>query len=599
MNYDQNHEYNDSNRSFLQTYGQTFEQPSPGNSSLDIIMVIPRSDHCMSLQPDLFGLPDESGSVMAHDSWLRSSFQDPALNSSPTVGPYSSFNPPLRPEPSLENDKRWDHFETQQFPVECSSSHEQASGSHFDHAASAAMGFPAFEADTDHFSRITSQMTGLDHTTQHLSEFYSYTFPMTRSMDSGSQRCEVTPALPSLNDLGEQHQGNPALEVHFPWCGGELFSCRKTVHCLVSAFKQEHHELLKVILMRLGIDLETDQKWQILSAKCSRDSAEMEEMIEGKRDRKIVSNFLNHCVDIIYQRHMMLSPRNPCNYFLERDRHNGVGVVWRGCHGTIDESYRRVQAIVNRIHGESAFLGDPVLDLPDPNTFVSSVMYNEARDASLAYTGRTHDAYLPDGQVSQSWTGPFNPSLVIDGIQVEPAILDPHIEFPPTVTLDNEPLSDEASEDDVCGGSLFECTRRNGQSRSSMEREDIALLELLIRFWGLKDPRAIMEPAFMSGATRLTDYQYDGWLSRFVTWCRYEIGVIHGHTQCPSLQKTLEAHHTASGNACRRPSRKSGPSLKFARDHVCAIPPKAWKAGIDPDLRRQLLQQLGLPTTQS
>jgi hypothetical protein len=321
-------------------------------------------------------------------------------------------------------------------------------------------------------------------------------------------------------------------------------------------------------------------------------------MIGGKRDRKIVSNFLNHCVDIIYQTHMMLSPRDPCNYFLERDRHNGAGVVWRDRHGTIDESYRRVQAIVKRNHGESDFLGDPVIDLPDPNTFISSVIYDEARDASSAYTGRTHDAYLPDGQVSQSWTESSNPSLAVEGTQVEPAILDPHIEFPPTVTLDNKSLSDEASEDDVCGGSLFECTRRNGQSRSSMEREDIALLELLIRLWGLKDPWAIMEPAFMSGATRLTDYQYDGWLSRFATWCRYEIGVIHEHTQCPSLQKALKSHHTASGNACRRPSRKSGPSLESARVHVYAIPPKAWKTGIDPNLRRQLFQQLGHDTIQ-
>jgi hypothetical protein len=53
-----------------------------------------------------------------------------------------------------------------------------------------------------------------------------------------------------------------------------------------------------------------------------------------------------------------------------------------------------------------------------------------------------------------------------------------------------------------------------------MEKEDIALLELLIRLWGLKDPWTIMEPAFMSGRTRLTDYQYGGWLSKFVTWCR-------------------------------------------------------------------------------
>lgn len=205
------------------------------------------------------------------------------------------------------------------------------------------------------------------------------------------------------------------------------------------SFKQEHHELLKVILMRLGIDLETDQKWQILSAKCSPDSVEMKEMVEGKRDRKIVSNFLNHCVDVIYQTHMILSPRDPCNYFLERDRHNGAGEVWRDRPGTIDESYRRVQAIVNRNHGESAFLEDPVLDLPDPNTFVSSVMYDEARDASLAYTGRTHDAYLPDGQVSQSWTESSKPSLAVEGTQVEPAILEPHSIFPPTVTLDNEP----------------------------------------------------------------------------------------------------------------------------------------------------------------
>jgi hypothetical protein len=132
-----------------------------------------------------------------------------------------------------------------------------------------------------------------------------------------------------------------------------------------------------------------------------------------------------------------------------------------------------------------------------------------------------------------------------------------------------------------------------------MEKEDIALLELLIRLWGLKDPWAIMEPAFMSSAIRLTDYQYGGWLSKFATWCRYEIGVIHGHTQCPSLQKALKAHQTASGNACRRPSRISGPSLKFARAHVYAIPPKAWKTDTDPELRRQLFQQLGLPTTQS
>jgi hypothetical protein len=250
MDYDQNNKYNDSYRSFLQTYGQTIEHSSPGNSSLDINMVIPGSDHYMGLKPNLFGLHHESGSVMAHGSWLRPSFPDPALNNSPTVGLYSSSNPPLRPEPPLENDKRWEHFETQQFPVDCLSSHEQASGSHFDHAVSAAMGFPAFEADTDHSSRIISQMTGLYHSSQHLSEFYPYTFPMTGSMDPESQQCEVTPALRSHNVNPEQHQRNPALEFHFPWCGGELFSCRKTAHCLVSVFKQEHHELLKVILMR-------------------------------------------------------------------------------------------------------------------------------------------------------------------------------------------------------------------------------------------------------------------------------------------------------------------------------------------------------------
>jgi hypothetical protein len=238
----------------------------------------------------------------------------------------------------------------------------------------------------------------------------------------------------------------------------------------------------------------------------------------------------------------------------------------------------------------------------DTNTFCMSGFmnsgYSEAGSVNSAQTGRTHNVHLPDGHVSQSWTGPLNPSLVIDGTQVEPAILDPHGIFPLEVTLDNEPLSDEASEDDACGGSLFECTWKNGQSRSSMEKEDIALLELLIRLWGLKDPWAIMEPAFMSGATRLTDYQYGGWLSKFVTWCRYEIGVIHGHTQCPSLQKTLKTHHTASDNACRRPSRKPGPSLKFARAHVYAIPPRAWKTDTDPDLRRQLFQQLGHDTIQ-
>lgn len=218
-------------------------------------MVIPGGDHYMGLQPDLFGLHHESGSAMAHDSWLRPSFQDPALNSLSTVGLYSSYDPPL-----FDNDKRWDHFEPPQFPVECSSSHEKISGSHFDHAASAAMGFPAFEAHTDHSSRIISQMTGQDHTSQHLSEFYPYTFPMTGSVDPESQQCDVDPALPGHNVNPEQHQGNPALEFHFPWCGGELFSCRKTAPCLVSAFKQEHHELLKVILMRLGIDLLSGQR---------------------------------------------------------------------------------------------------------------------------------------------------------------------------------------------------------------------------------------------------------------------------------------------------------------------------------------------------
>jgi hypothetical protein len=224
--------------------------------------------------------------------------------------------------------------------------------------------------------------------------------------------------------------------------------------------------------------------------------------------------------------------------------------------------------------------------------------YSEAGSMNPAQIGRTHNVHLPDDQVSQSWRGSFNPSLVVTGTQVEPAHVDPHGILPPTVTLDDEHLSDKASEDDACGGSLFECTWKNGQSRSSMEKEDIALLELLIRLWGLKDPWAIMEPAFMSGATRLTDYQYGGWLSKFVTWCRYEIGVIHGHTQCPSLQKTLKTHHTASDNACRRPSRKSGPSLKFARAHVYAIPPRAWKTDTDPDLRRQLFQQLGHDTIQ-
>jgi hypothetical protein len=246
---------------------------------------------------------------------------------------------------------------------------------------------------------------------------------------------------------------------------------------------------------------------------------------------------------------------------------------------------------------------DHYLSELDPNTFFMSGFvnsgYSEAESVNSAQIGRTHNVHLPDDQVSQSWTESFNPSLAVESTQVEPAMLDPHRKFPPKVTLDIEPLSDEASEDDVCGGSLFECTWRNGQSCSGMEKEDIALLKLLIRLWGLEDPWGTMRPAFMSDATRLTDYQYDGWLSRFATWCRYEIGVIHGHTQCPSLQKTLEAHHTASGNACRRPSRKSGPSLEDARAHVYAIPPKAWKTDTDPDLRRQLFQQLGLTTTQS
>jgi hypothetical protein len=180
----------------------------------------------------------------------------------------------------------------------------------------------------------------------------------------------------------------------------------------------------------------------------------------------------------------------------------------------------------------------------DLNTFFMSGFmnsgYSEAGSVNSAQIGRTHDAYLPHGQVSQSWTESSNPSLAVEGTQVEPAILDAHSISPPTITLDNEPLSDEASEDDVCGGSLFECTWRKGPSCSSMEKEDIALLNLLIRLWGLKDPWAIMEPAFMSSAIRLTDYQYDVRLSRFVTWCRYEIGVIHRHTQCPSLQKNAQ-----------------------------------------------------------
>jgi hypothetical protein len=128
---------------------------------------------------------------------------------------------------------------------------------------------------------------------------------------------------------------------------------------------------------------------------------------------------------------------------------------------------------------------------------------------------------------------------------------------------------------------------------------DIALLELLMRLWGLKDPWAIMRPAFMSDKTRLTDYHHGRTLSNFATWYRYEIGVKQGHTQCPSLQKALKAHHTASGNACRQPSRKSGASLESARAQVGGIPPEAWKADINPELRRQLFQQLGHPTTQS
>ena len=71
--------------------------------------------------------------------------------------------------------------------------------------------------------------------------------------------------------------------VHVP---GELFSYRKTAHCLVSAFKQEHHELLKVILTPLEIDLETDQKWQILSTRCSPDSKDMENIVSHR----------NHCI---------------------------------------------------------------------------------------------------------------------------------------------------------------------------------------------------------------------------------------------------------------------------------------------------------------
>ncbi|KAG7528614.1 hypothetical protein FFLO_06037 [Filobasidium floriforme] len=374
MDYRNQDDEDDSNRSLSRTYGKSLEQHCPGHtfhtSATD--MVVPDSNHQIDRQPAVFALYDETNDLMANGSWPMPGFQDPSLDSLPTAGLYSSFNPSIPSQPAF--DKQWYHFEPQQLPVvERPLDPEQGSGSYFADTTPPAMGFLPLEAHTQHPLRDGSRMTELD---QYLSELDPNTFFMSGFVNSG---------------------------------------------------------------------------------------------------------------------------------------------------------------------------------------------HSEAGSANSAQIGRPYNAYLPDDQISQSWMGPFNPSLVVDGTQVESANLGPQGMFPPAVALDNELSSDEASEDDACGGSLFECTGRNSRSRSSMEKEDIALLNLLIRLWGLKDPWAIMEPAFMSGAPRLTDYQYDGWLSRFVIWCRYEIGVIHGHTQCPSLQKALKAHHTASGNACRSPSPKSGPSLKSAR----------------------------------
>jgi hypothetical protein len=67
--------------------------------------------------------------------------------------------------------------------------------------------------------------------------------------------------------------------------------------------------------------------------------------------------------------------------------------------------------------------------------------------------------------------GIIQPSLVIDATQIEPADVDPHGIFPPTVMLDNEPLSDGASKDDVCGGSRFVCTWRSSHSHPRMEMQ--------------------------------------------------------------------------------------------------------------------------------
>ena len=96
----------------------------------------------------------------------------------------------------------------------------------------------------------------------------------------------------------------------------------------------------------------------------------------------------NHCVEIIYQTYIRYHHEIHAITSWHGINTTAPGCLWRDRHGTIDETYRRVQAIVKWDNDEFAFLEDPVLDLPGPNTFVSSMIYSEAGDASSAYSLR-------------------------------------------------------------------------------------------------------------------------------------------------------------------------------------------------------------------
>lgn len=150
-----------------------------------------------------------------------------------------------------------------------------------------------------------------------------------------------------------------------------------------------------------------------------------------------------------------------------------------------------------------------------------------------------------------------------------------------------------------CGGRLFKCSSNAWQYRmtESLGKEHIALMEIFLKYWQLKDGWDILIQSFTyhnALISNLANQRHYPSIAAFISWIRYWIRLTHCDGMCPYFSQVLELLKSST-RSYQEPHTQGVRSIEEAMAKLHAIPLQDWNIQDQPELRAELFRCLGHP----